>query len=136
MKRRNLTVMIIDNNADLKIEDGLQRSGYLTITRHSLGQAIEDVTDFTNRNRPDLILLDLDQLPAEELWMIRTLHETAQCPDLPILYLGAAKQAAAFRMTGTPPSENWHGKGEMKQLTALIDDLLSQKPLATARGAN
>ena len=64
MKRRNLTVMIIDNNADLKIEDGLQRSGYLTITRHSLGQAIEDVTDFTNRNRPDLILLDLDQLPA------------------------------------------------------------------------
>lgn len=136
MKNENLVVMVIDNNADRMIGDELQRSGYQIITKHTLSQAIEDVADFTNKRRPDLILLELDQLPAEEFWMVRTLRETTQCPDLPIICLGKSKESAAQGMVSTPKMSKLINQGEMNQLTKLIDDLLTKHPKAIASNAN
>jgi hypothetical protein len=136
MKNENLVVMVIDNNSTLTIGDELQRSGYQIITKHNLSQAIEDVADFTSKQRPDLILLEMDQLPAEETWMIDTFRETTQCPDLPVIYLGKALGTATQRDTRPPELDKFIQRSEMNQLTQLIDELLAKHPKARASNAN
>lgn len=136
MKNDNPVVMVIDNNSNLMIEDELLRSGYQIITKHNLSQAIEDVADFTDKQRPDLILLETDQLPAEEFWMVRTLREATQCPDLPIICLGKSREYVAQGMISTPERNRLINQSEMSQLHKLIDDLLSDHPTALANNAN
>lgn len=136
MKNDNPVVMVIDNNSNLMIEDELLRSGYQIITKHNLSQAIEDVADFTSKRRPDLILLETDQLPAEEFWMVRTLRETTQCPDLPIICLGKSREYVTQGMISTPERNRLINQSEMGQLHKLIDDLLSKHPKALVSKAN
>jgi CheY-like chemotaxis protein len=136
MSNENLVVMVIDNNSNLTIGDELERSGYQIITKHNLSQAIEDVADFTSKRRPDLILLEMDQLPAEESWMVDTFRETTQCPDLPVIYLGKAIEPTIQREASPPKLDKFIHQSEMNQLTKLIDELLSKHPKARASNAN
>lgn len=135
MKSGNLVVMVIDDNSELNIEAGLQQSGYRVITRHNLSQALEDVSDFTIRCRPDLILLKTDQLPAEETWMLSALREAAQRPGLPIICLGKSGEASPLQVTHLPELNKQVKRSKITKLTVLINNLLPSKTMA-AGGVN
>ena len=136
MKRENPVVMVIDNNSELNIEAGLQQFGYRVITRHNLSQALEDVTDFTIRCRPDLILLKTDQVPAEETWMLSALREAAQRPGLPIICLGKSGETSPLRVTHLPELNAQVKQSKITQLTTLINSLLPNKTMAAAGSVN
>jgi CheY-like chemotaxis protein len=105
----------------------LQQCGYHVIEEESLGQAVEDLTDFTTRERPDLILLDLKELSPEESWMVPLMRTGAHLPDLPIIGLAESDGAAIQRMTkATGCTMLFSRPNGIRQLTTMIDDLLSQ----------
>ena len=105
----------------------LQQRGYHVIEEESLGQAFEDLTDFTTRERPDLILLDLNQLSSEESWMVHLMRTGAHIPDLPIIGLAESDGAAIQRTTKAVGCTKLFSRPNgIGQLTTMIDDLLSQ----------
>jgi CheY-like chemotaxis protein len=127
MKKDNPTLMLIEGKTGRMTSGLLQQCGYRVIEEENLGQAIEDVTDFTSRNRPDLILLDLNQLHPEESWMVHVLRSGAQRPNLPIIGLAESDEIPTQRITNAMGCNRLfsrhHGIG---QLATMIDDLLSQ----------
>jgi len=127
MKKDNPTIMIIENKPGTMTGGLLQQCGYRVIEEESLGQAVEDVTDFTNRERPDVILLDLNQLRPEESWMVPILRAGAQRPDLPIIGLAESDGADTRRATkATGCNRLFTRPDDIGQLTTIIDDLLSR----------
>lgn len=126
MKKEIPTIMIIENRTEMT-SGLLQQRGYRVIEETSLGQAVEDLTDFTTRERPDLILLDLNQLNPEESWLVHMMRSGAQLPDLPIIGLaesdGVAMQRAIKAVGCNRLFSRPNGIG---QLTTMIDDLLAQ----------
>ena len=127
MKKDNPTVMVIESRTDMMTSGLLQQCGYRVIEEESLGQAVEDVTDFTSRDRPDVVLLDLNQLRPDESWMVHILRSGAQHPNLPIIGLAESDEAATQRTTkATGCNRLFSRPNGIGQLTTMIDDLLSQ----------
>lgn len=127
MKKDNPTIMLIESKSSRMTCGLLQECGYRVIEEENLGQAVEDMTDFTGRERPDVILLDLNQLSSEESWMLHILRSGAQKPNLPIIGLAESEEAAIQR---TPKADGcnrlFSRHNGIGQLTTMIDDLLSR----------
>ncbi|MEP7339882.1 MAG: response regulator [Acidobacteriota bacterium] len=127
MKKDNPTIMIIESRTSEMTSGLLQQRGYRVIEEESLGQAVEDVMDFTSRNCPDVILLDLNQLCPDESWMVHILRSGAQKPNMPIIGMAESDEAAAQQTTNTMGCNRFFSRPNgIGQLTTMIDDLLSQ----------
>lgn len=127
MKKDNPTIMVIESRTGMMTSGLLQQRGYRVIEEESVGQAVEDLTDFTTRERPDLILLDLSQLCPEESWMVHIMRSGAQLPNLPIIGLAESDGVAIQRTTKAVGCNKLFSRPNgIGQLTTMIDDLLSQ----------
>ena len=89
MKKDYPTIMIIENKPGTTTGGLLQQCGYRVIEEESLGQAVEDVTDFTNRERPDVILLDV-MMPGMDGWEVfGELLKDGETAGIPVVFLTA-----------------------------------------------
>jgi CheY-like chemotaxis protein len=127
MKKDNPTLMLIEGKTGRMTCGLLQQCGYRVIEEENLGQAVENVTDFTSRDCPDLILLDLNQISPEESWMIHILRSGAQKPNLPIIGLAESDEVATQRTTKAAGCNRLFNRPDgIGQLATMIEDLLSR----------
>lgn len=126
MKGETPTLMVIEN-VNALMGETLRRRGYRVIAEPSLSQAMEDISDFTNRSRPDAVLYDLNQFQQEDSWMVNVLREGAREFDLPIIGFGEFDEELKVHYTKSAGfSELFHRPNDIGKLTALIDDLLAR----------
>ena len=125
------TILVVDNLDDFRhtISSWLTRQGYRVIEADSGRQAVE----VAERERPDLILMDI-KMPGEDgLSAARRLRESAELSKVPIVAVSAdateyykkAARDVGFSRYLTKPVEP-------DELREILDDLL---PRARAKGA-
>ncbi len=89
----NTTLILIDggSGSKRKIRNWLTSSGFITWEANDIGHAIEELSDFTVRNRPDVVLLEVSTLP-DSLEMFRSdLQLTSNRDEMSVLAFSSKK---------------------------------------------
>lgn len=121
------TVMLVEDYAGmrLKMKQGLETSGCRVVEETSVHDAVEDAMDFTCAERPDLIVLDLSQMTAEELYAIRLIREGAELWDVPIVVLSDSDVAVSHAdALAAGCSECLKRPDDAEQLSIFIENLI------------
>ena len=132
------TIMFVCHpEADASVRRSLEADGYHILEASNPQEAVELAVDYTQRHRPDLILIDLDLPPEEDLTAVRLVRAGARLPALPVVLIsqlpGAGHRAAAHAAGCT---ECIAKPIDFDRLKKLLHDLLPGAPeWATARSA-
>jgi len=86
-KQHPPVILLLGTTKDRKVDRWLERSRFTTAEVADAFQALEQISDFTVRNTPDVIFLHVDSI-AKELAFLQTLVATGSNePDVPIIGL-------------------------------------------------
>ncbi len=108
-------------NHDL-LKQWLEVNGFLAWNASDIFDALEEMTDFTVRSRPDVILLEVGSL-AEDFRMIRSIVNNDP--------IGESTQAIFALSDGFKPMN--HGEcnaGDLNQLKARLDRIIPKRNYA------
>lgn len=105
------------------IKGWFKKSRFLTSETTSIFQALEEISDFTVRSRPDVVLLETDSLP-EDFSVIRQMIQTPSGgTEFPIFVLSDSGKNAHSEQCFT---------GSFTQLTTRLDKMIPKFTKARA----
>jgi CheY-like chemotaxis protein len=73
----------------------LEISDYRVLKETSIDEAVENFIDFTRRERPDLILLNMSQSSADDLAAVRLICANAKLRNIPVIAVGGTGDISA-----------------------------------------
>jgi DNA-binding response OmpR family regulator len=121
------TVMVVEGVSDAPktLAQWLRVNGYQVMEETNLEKAMENAADYTQRERPDLILLSLSQVPADDLATIDLLRDEMEMRKIPIVaILELGGQSTHDDAVVAVDSEYFDRPENTEQLTNLIENLL------------
>ena len=71
--------------------DWLDENGFLTWRAKDLRHALEELTDFTVRQRPDVVLLEVTSLPENFEILQATIRSSSRCDDVGVVGFDGGK---------------------------------------------
>jgi CheY-like chemotaxis protein len=126
MTREAPTVILVqDKSPDpYSVRQWLETNGCRVIETTSTSEAIEAASDFTRRDRPDLILFDLSPSPRDRLRLVRLLREEMLPSHVLIVGLSESTDETSPRDARDAGCDELFTKPvDVKQLTGLLGDL-------------
>lgn len=132
---RSPVVLVVEELAlDLRaVREWLETSGCRVVREPTLQGAVEDAADFTVRERPDLILLNLRQRVPESLLALRQIHDGVQLRNVPVVGLSESGGGGYYAFLLAQGGEVVTRPVAAENLPGLLDDLLA-RPRAVGRG--
>jgi DNA-binding response OmpR family regulator len=121
------TVMVIEgtSNAPTGLIQWLRVNGYQVMEETNLENAMEDAVDYTQRERPDLILLSLSHLPSNDLATFDLFRDKVESRNIPIVVISNSSSESPHGDVVVAGDSEYLARPEnAKQLTNLIDNLL------------
>ena len=96
----------------------LEESGFLTCEALDVFDALEEISDFTVRTRPDVILLNVESSRADFPLVREMVCSSAGDPELPIV---------AFSENGRSERTDGCFEGNISQLAARLETLIPRE---------
>jgi CheY-like chemotaxis protein len=121
------TVMVIEGMGDAptRLTQWLRVNGYQVMEETNIENAMENAVDYTQRERPDLILLSLKQLPSDNLATFDLLRDDVEMRNIPIVaILDPGGQPSHDDAVVAVYSEYFDRPENIERLTNLIDNLI------------
>jgi DNA-binding response OmpR family regulator len=121
------TVMVVEGISDAPktLTQWLRVNGYQVMEESNIENAMENAVDYTQRERPDLILLSSSQLPSNDLATIDLLRDEVEMPNIPIVVISdPGGQSSQGDTVVAVYSEYFVRPENNEQLTNLIKNLL------------
>ncbi|HZN11991.1 MAG TPA: hypothetical protein VFC61_09950 [Blastocatellia bacterium] len=133
---RSPVVLVVEELAlDLRaVREWLETSGCRVVREPTLQGAVEDAADFTCRERPDLILLNLRQRLPESLLALRYIHDGGQFRNVPIVGLSETGGGGYCAFLLAQGGEVVSRPVAAENLPGLLDDLLARASAAGGGG--
>jgi PleD family two-component response regulator len=122
-------VMVVAGMCDASntLTEWLKVNGYQVMVESDLENAMANAVDFTQRERPDLILLTSTQLPSKDFATIVLLPDEVEMRNIPIVMLSDPRNQASHGNAAVAGYREYFVKSETaEQLTSLIDNLLQR----------
>lgn len=126
MTREAPTVILVqDQTPDpYSVRQWLETNGCHVIETASASEAIEAASDFTRRDRPDLILLDLSPSPRDRLRLVRLMRAELLPSHVRIVGLSESADGTSSRDAQEAGCDELFTKPvDLQQLTGLLGDL-------------
>lgn len=89
-KARQTAILLIDGKITADhgfIKEWLEAGSFMTNETADIFQALEDITDFTMRSRPDVVVLEVGSLERDFFTVRDLMHDFSLNEDFPILAL-------------------------------------------------
>ncbi len=109
------TIVVLLSNeeaADAPVDQWLRENGYITWKANDVGHALEELSDFTVAERPDVVLLPVSSL-AQRFETLRSALRSCVCED--------DMTVVAFDNSDAACSTNRFFAHDLKQFRTLID---------------
>jgi chemosensory pili system protein ChpA (sensor histidine kinase/response regulator) len=121
------TVMVVEGMRDSQnaLAQWLRVNGFQVMEESSIETAVEDAVDYTQRERPDIILLELHKLPPDDLAAVCLFRHEVDLRDIPVVVIsdrGSEVSHADAAAVGC--SEFFIRSENTEQLTNLLINLL------------
>jgi PleD family two-component response regulator len=121
------TVMVVEGMSDSQttLTQWLRVNGFQVMEESSIETAVEDAVDYTQRDRPDIILLELHKLPPDDLAAVCLFRYEVDLRDIPVVVIsdrGGEVSHADAAAVGC--SEFFIRSENTEQLTNLLINLL------------
>ncbi len=119
-------ILLLDGNSVTDtgfIKDWFKRSRFLTNETTDIFQALEEISDFTVRSRPDVILLEVNSLKEEFSLIQKMMQSSSGKCEYPIF---------ALTDTGKIINDNKCFEGNLAQVKAQLDKMIPKAAHAVA----
>lgn len=119
------TVMFVnDSSHGGALKQSLELSGYCVLEADNALDAVDAVEDYTGRERPDLVLIDLDQ-PQDGSYAVRLIRNGADMGRVPVVLLSNLDEPNYFdEVLAAGCSECVAKPVEFEELKHILDTLL------------
>jgi len=119
------TVMLVkDFDKNARIKQLLELNGYCVLEATDAHEAVEEAVDYTRRERPDVILLDLNQ-PQDGFNAVCRIRNGGGLGQVPIVLISNEQEASFYaEVLAAGCSEFVSRPVEFDQLKVLLEGLL------------
>ena len=119
------TVMLVnDSDKNARMKQSLELSGYCVLEAKDAHEAVEEAFDYTRRERPDVILLDLHQ-PQDGFNAVCRIRNGGGLGQVPIVLISNLQEASFYaEVLAAGCSEFVTRPVEFDQLKVLLEGLL------------
>jgi CheY-like chemotaxis protein len=119
------TVMLVNDSDEHDLVMELELNGYHVLEAANAWEAVEKAEDYTRRERPDIILIDLNQ-PQDGFSAVCLMRDGAELGRVPIVLLSTRQEAGYYtEAIAAGCSECIAKPVEFARLKNLLDRLLS-----------
>lgn len=119
-------ILLLDGNSatdNNHIKEWLKKSRFLTNETTDIFQALEEISDFTVRSRPDVVLLEVNSLKEEFSLIQKMMQSLSGKCEYPIF---------ALTDTGKIINDNKCFEGNLDQVKARLDKMIPKAAHAAA----
>src|SRR5689334_20737716 len=104
-------ILLIDGNGskNKSVKNWLRKSRFLTCETTDVFQALEEISDFTMRSRPDVVLLEVESL-SEDFFFVKEVIQTSGGRDATSIF--------ALSESGKKVTDNECFEGNLNQVKA------------------